>query len=75
MRPFCMKHLFPQPDFCNVEGCLTDQANCLQFHEYRRGAASIFGSRLTKTVQICYDIEKGRLLYVPAFFMYKAADK
>ena len=32
-----------------------------------RGAASISGLRcLTMTVQICCDIEKGRLLYVPA---------
>ena len=71
-----MKHLFPQPDCCNVEGCLTDQANCLQFHEYRTGAASISGPRcLTKTVQICCYIEKGRLLYVPVLLMYKAVDK
>ena len=33
----------------------------------RRGAASISGLRcLTKTVQVCCDIEQGRLLYVPA---------
>ena len=32
-----------------------------------RGAASISGLRcLTKTVQICCDIEKGSLLYAPA---------
>ena len=34
---------------------------------FKQGAASISGLRcLTKTVQICCDIEKGRLLYVPA---------